>query len=993
MCYSSNSSITKGVCVNVHVFCATQKNLGLLEGDAQSGAFYEQFVRDFVGRHSGARVDVSRGVETMLGVKDAAEQSCLRSAACLADTGFNRVLVAKVKSALEGTPVANAAIVAAVERECCDARVFQDKAVRQKAIDREHVELAYTPLLQGGAHCDLRYGTLACPGTVVPGAIVASYGVRYKLYCAMLSRTLFINPQRRTKAVYAAVVAALDAVVAALRVGARLADAARAGRAAVAASEHAALLLPCLDPCFGFGVGIQVDGTKLRVAEDAPPDAVVRAGMAFNVQVVLRDVPREGGADAGTFSVLVSDTVLVGDTETTVLTTTKKRWKSVSYTLSDEDEEEDNDGSKGSKEHSKHDKHGKHGSSKHGGSKGDDGGSSSKKSKDKKSSKKHGKAEEGNEGEEGQEEGEYEEEEEEVEEIPRNGIEQRLRSKDEKTKSMLETEQREQHQKELGEELYEELRRKLRGEQGPSARAVASAQEDVTRVRAYRGLAQMPTSPFLLKVAVDPAHEAVLAPVFGMLVPFHIGTIKNVTSREDTLRINFITPVSPLGTGAGAAAFNEKLRDYRGLFVRELTYTVPDARELQETMLQIRELRKKFTAKLTDDVRGDDSTVQSAEVLRINRGEQVPILRDVFVVPSLVGKKAAGSLEAHSNGFRFTSTRGVTLDILHSNIKHLFFQTPEKEVIILIHFHLKTPVLVGKKKTKDVQFYSEVAEVSLSLDQRKTHYGDSEEIEEEQRERQMRQRYITLYENFVRRVQNMSPQIEFDIPFHELGFYGAPYRSSVFLQPTSHCLVNLTEFPPFVVCLEDVEIAFFERVSPGMVLKNFDLVFVFKDYARPVVRINSVPSDSLQGVKSWLNSVDIKYYEGPNPITWNKLLPHIQAHPDDFLDAGGWQMLDLNADDSDDDSDGSEEEDENFGESDISSGDDDDDDYSDDDSDASEGSASGGDDGDDDDEDEEDVVKVMSDDDEDDGGRDNDEDDDDDMEARNAQPPAKASRN
>ena len=53
-------------------------------------------MRDFVGECGAARVDVSRGVETMLGVKDAAEQSCLRSAACLADTGFNRVLVAKV---------------------------------------------------------------------------------------------------------------------------------------------------------------------------------------------------------------------------------------------------------------------------------------------------------------------------------------------------------------------------------------------------------------------------------------------------------------------------------------------------------------------------------------------------------------------------------------------------------------------------------------------------------------------------------------------------------------------------------------------------------------------------------------------------------------------------------------------------------------------------------------------------------------------------------
>lgn len=37
-------------------------------------------------------------------------------------------------------------------------------------------------------------------------------------------------------------------------------------------------------------------------------------------------------------------------------------------------------------------------------------------------------------------------------------------------------------------------------------------------------------------------------------------------------------------------------------------------------------------------------------------------------------------------------------------------------------------------------------------------------------------------------------EIEFDTPFRELGFPGAPYRSTVLLQPTSGCLVNLTEW-------------------------------------------------------------------------------------------------------------------------------------------------------------------------------------------------------
>lgn len=37
-------------------------------------------------------------------------------------------------------------------------------------------------------------------------------------------------------------------------------------------------------------------------------------------------------------------------------------------------------------------------------------------------------------------------------------------------------------------------------------------------------------------------------------------------------------------------------------------------------------------------------------------------------------------------------------------------------------------------------------------------------------------------------------EIEFDTPFRDLGFPGAPFRSTVLLQPTSGCLVNLTEW-------------------------------------------------------------------------------------------------------------------------------------------------------------------------------------------------------
>jgi nucleosome binding factor SPN SPT16 subunit len=53
-----------------------------------------------------------------------------------------------------------------------------------------------------------------------------------------------------------------------------------------------------------------------------------------------------------------------------------------------------------------------------------------------------------------------------------------------------------------------------------------------------------------------------------------------------------------------------------------------------------------------------------------------------------------------------------------------------------------------------------------------------------------------------------------------------------------------------VVTLADIEIASLERVQFG--LKQFDLVFVFKDFTKVPLHINSIPSMQLDDVKNWL---------------------------------------------------------------------------------------------------------------------------------------------
>ena len=56
--------------------------------------------------------------------------------------------------------------------------------------------------------------------------------------------------------------------------------------------------------------------------------------------------------------------------------------------------------------------------------------------------------------------------------------------------------------------------------------------------------------------------------------------------------------------------------------------------------------------------------------------------------------------------FRYSDHRGSQIDILFSNIKHLFFQPSTSELIVIIHVHLKDPIMIGKKKSKDVAILS-----------------------------------------------------------------------------------------------------------------------------------------------------------------------------------------------------------------------------------------------------------------------------------------------
>lgn len=306
---------------------------------------------------------------------------------------------------------------------------------------------------------------------------------------------------------------------------------------------------------------------------------------------------------------------------------------------------------------------------------------------------------------------------------------------------MTAEEKRRAHQKELAAQLNEEAKRRLTEQKG---------EQQIQKARksnvSYKNPSLMPKEPHIreMKIYIDKKYETVIMPVFGIATPFHIATIKNISMSVEGdytyLRINFYCPGSALGRNEGNIFPNPE-----ATFVKEITYrasnmkapgeqTVP-ALNLQNAFRIIKEVQKRYKTREAEEKEKEGIVKQDSLVINLNRSN--PKLKDLYIRPNIAQKRMQGSLEAHVNGFRFTSVRGDKVDILYNNIKHALFQPCDGEMIIVLHFHLKNAIMFGKKRHTDVQFYTEVGEITTDLGKHQ-HMHDRDDLYAEQMEREMR---------------------------------------------------------------------------------------------------------------------------------------------------------------------------------------------------------------------------------------------------------------
>ncbi|KAK3325821.1 transcription elongation complex subunit [Apodospora peruviana] len=832
---------------------AAGKKVGVLTKDQSKGPFIDEWKKIYAENCKNTE-EVEIGPALSAGafsVKDEAELRAMRTASKACIAVLASYFVDEMSDILDQEKkIKHSALADKVLHKIDDAKFWKTVELpnRQKLpsdFDPEQLDWILGPVVQSGGKFDLKWQQDSNNEVLHPGVIIAAMGLRYRSYCSQIARTYMVDPNKSQESNYKFLLAVHNLVVNEIRDGAVIKDVYQKAYNLVKSKK------PELEKHFvknvGFGIGLETKDPTLIL--NGKNNRTLKDGMTLCITTGFSNIENPSPSDKNSkvYSLVLTDTVRVLPGEPVVFTgDAPSDADATSFFFKDEEEAQPTP------------------------------------KKEKRDSRVGAVA-------------------------TKNITSTRLRSERNTAVDEDADKRRREHQKQLA------LRKQ---KEGLAKYAESTADQNGVEVKkfkrfeSYKRDNQFPAKVRDMGIVIDAKNATVVLPVMGRPVPFHINTIKNASKSDEGewsfLRVNFLSP----GQGVGRKD-DQPFEDASAHFVRSLTFRSTDGDRYAEIANQISNLKRDAVKK--EQEKKDMEDVVEQDKLAEIRNRRPAVLDNVFIRPAMEGKRVPGKVEIHQNGIRYQSPLSTQqrVDILFSNVRHLFFQPCQHELIVIIHIHLKDPILIGnKKKTKDVQFYREATDIQFDETgnrKRKYRYGDEDEFEAEQEERRRRADLDRLFKGFAEKIAEAGRNegIEVDMPLRDLGFNGVPFRSNVYIQPTTECLIQITEPPFMVLTLDDIEVAHLERVQFG--LKNFDLVFVFKDFSRAPYHINTIPVESLDDVKEFLDSSDIAFSEGPLNLNWSVIMKTVTANTHQFFLDGGWGFLQNDSDDDDGDEEESEE--------------------------------------------------------------------------------------
>jgi len=797
--------------------------LGWIPSETQNGKFIARWNQAW--QENGMKqVNVSMGFGRVISVKDAAAQKNTERAAKFAASVFKKKLIEDVLDALEENKVISHQKLSDDAAECFNDPIKWDKSGNLAPDD---IEICYDPLIMSGGRYDLKASATLDDKKLDTGkeaVILCRMGARYRSFCSNLARTYFIEPSVEMEKNYGVLTQVFLACKKIIQPQSKISKIYETALGTIKRANRS--LLPHFVGC-GFGMGLEFREKNLVLNQKNHQQ--LKSGMVLNFSIGFKDLKdRKSGKP---YAMQIADTYLVTSEEADghkLLTVVRRGWENVAF-RGNGDEDEDEDEELDTKQQAATLSH----------------------------------------------------------------YERRRQNREKEERATREAAVREKEMRQLAKRKQEELLRRL-AKDGVQDNFNEEKKFDYSKINSYKSVSDFPSQARPNQLYVDIRKETILVPIFKQLVPFHISTIRTVSKQEEggnlILRLNFATP-------------NMKFKsrnDYihavpqNKHFIQELTFKAPAGHHdnLERSYFGIQELRKRVKNRIKE--KEDKRSIVVQKELRVLRGGGAK-LRDLSVRPPLTRRKSTGVLEAHQNGLRFSSHRdGIKIDIIYENIKHAVFQKADNmSTEVRMHFELVNPIMAGKKKTNFFQFYVEVVQSSQDLGHG-SRWHDRDGVLEEQEEKRRKRRYNKLFFDFKNRVSQISEKfskdrdmkIEYEEPFKQIAFKGVPGKEQVSIIPTQNLLIALDDKPPFVLTIDEVDLAVMERCRFG--LREFDITFVFKDFSKAPLSISAIPKKKLDSIKNWLRTLNILHYERRDAVNWKKLMNTIREDLKLFAENGGW---------------------------------------------------------------------------------------------------------
>jgi nucleosome binding factor SPN SPT16 subunit len=382
----------------------------------------------------------------------------------------------------------------------------------------EIVESCYTPIIQSGGVYDLKPSAVSNDQNLHFGTIICALGARYKYYCSNVARTYFVDPKKDQEENYKVLLAVHDCVIKSLKPGVKLSEV--YDTAVNFLKKKKPALVDSFVKSLGFGMGLEFRESALAIT--AKNTREIKAGMVFNICTGFKNLEIQSPKDPKKkiYSIMLADTVkITKDEGSKVLTTScPKELDKVAYYI------EDDVDTKPTKKETKRETK-----------------SSTTKSKSGPQTRRSSSTTAAPE--------------------LTTGRRTRQREKENK-KDIAAEEKRRLHQQELERAKREEAQRKYNSS-NPDSNDDEENQGEIRDKCSYDSIQQLPIEAHNNNIYIDPRRESLLLPIYGLLVPFHITTVKSVSKSDDYLRINFITPGS---TTIGANKLPVVFKDPKCIF-------------------------------------------------------------------------------------------------------------------------------------------------------------------------------------------------------------------------------------------------------------------------------------------------------------------------------------------------------------------------------------------------------------------------------------------